>query len=414
MPTHSARRNPLRRRTAYALAAAAVTVSTVAGAAPALAAPAHAAPPPAQNQSWADRATATYAALQSRLALGPSGHGLYVENYPAQAGDNPYSYLWTYREATEAALDMSAIPHVGRSYQDDVAEHFDALEAYHGVDAFGEPGYESYVPAPLGTGGDVFYDDNAIVGLSFFSRYQQTRDRADLQHAEDQLAVVLRGWDTDPAAVCPGGENWIASPGNTTRGANITGLGAQLAAHLYETTGDASYLSWATKLYDWNETCLKQSDGLYWNSRDDDGSLNKTLWTYNSGAMIGTATILYRATHDRAWLDRAQAAASGSLEYWTADDRLYSQPAVFNEMYFDDLLLLDSVRHDPRFEQTIAAYADRIWSANRDASTGLFHFGASGGGAPDPAVRVSTLEQSAVVQIFASLSWAPGHRAQAA
>ncbi|WP_255447165.1 glycoside hydrolase family 76 protein [Schumannella soli] len=185
----------------------------------------------------------------------------------------------------------------------------------------------------------------------------------------------------------------------------MTGLGAQLAAHLYEQTRDPGYLAWATQLYDWNERCLKQSDGLYWNSRDDDGSLNPTLWTYNSGAMIGTATILYRATSDATWLQRATAAAQGSLDYWTAENRLYAQPAVFNEMYFDDLLLLDSVQHDPRYRATVATYAAQIWRANRDATTGLYRFGPSGGGAPDPATRISTLEQAAVVQIMASLAW---------
>lgn len=410
MRTDPIHRRPSRRKALLYAATAVATLSVVAGATPAVAAQGDG----SSRSGWSDRAVDAYNALQSATYLGPSGHGLYLENYPAQAGDNPYSYLWTYREATEATLDLSAIPGVGRRYQADVAQRFTSLQYYAGTDAFGKPGYESYVPAPLGAGGDVFYDDNAIVGLSYFSRYQQSGDPRDLHRAADQLGVVIRGWDTDPAAICPGGENWIASPSNTTRGANITGLGAQLAAHLYEKTHNAGYLTWATKLYDWNETCLKQSAGLYWNSRDDNGSLNQTLWTYNSGAMIGTAAILYRATHDRAWLDRAKTGADASLDYWTAEDRLYAQPAVFNEMYFDDLLLLDSVRHDPRYEQTIAAYADRIWQSNRDAATGLFHFGASGGGAPDPAVRVSTLEQAAVVQIFASLAWAPGHRSDAA
>lgn len=360
------------------------------------------------GRDWAARASSAFDAMQANLWRGAADHGLYVENAPVLTGENPYSYLWTFREATEATMDVADVPGIGARYAGQVDARFQSLRLYAGTDAFGYPGFESYLPPPLGAGGDVFYDDNAIVGLSYFQRFTRSHDPADLTAARTQLDTVLRGWDTDPAAVCPGGLNWIASPSNTTRGANITGLGAQLAAHLYEQTRNPSDLAWATQLYDWNERCLKQSDGLYMNSRDDDGSLNPTLWTYNSGAMIGTATILYRATGDATWLQRATAAASASLDYWTAEDRLYAQPAIFNEMYFDDLLLLDSVQHDPRYRSTIATYAQRIWRANRDASTGLYRFGASGGGAPDPAVRVSTLEQAAVVQIMSALAWNRG------
>jgi hypothetical protein len=43
-------------------------------------------------------------------------------------------------------------------------------------------------------------------------------------------------------------------------------------------------------------------------------------------------------------------------------------------------------------------YADDVWSENRDASTGLFVFDGT---------HTQLLEQAAVVQIFAVLSWTP-------
>ncbi|TPW77534.1 hypothetical protein FJ657_02320 [Schumannella soli] len=166
---------------------------------------------------WANRAAGAYDALQSNLFLGSSGHGLFVENAPVLPGENPYSYLWTFREATEAAMDVADVPGVGRRYTADAAARFTSLQSYAGFDAEGYPGYESAVAPPLGGGGDVFYDDNAIIGLSYFQRFQRSHDPADLAHARSQLSVVLRGWDTDPSATCPGGLNWIASPANTTR-----------------------------------------------------------------------------------------------------------------------------------------------------------------------------------------------------
>ena len=133
--------------------------------------------------------------------------------------------------------------------------------------------------------------------------------------------------------------------------------------------------------------------------------MDTTFWSYNSGAMIGAGTLLYEATGNRSYLHDAVTEAAGAMRYWTADDRLYSQPAVFNAYLFNNLLLLDSQTRSRAYLGIITDYANRIYANNRDAETGLFHFGASGGGAPDPNVPAQTLEQSAVVQIFSALAW---------
>jgi hypothetical protein len=353
---------------------------------------------------WQQRASATYDAMQDHLYTGAAGHGLYRENTDTTTG-NPYSYLWEYREATQAALDLQGMADVGPAYRNAAAARVAGFEHYF-ADATGKrPGYQSYLPAPLGTGGDVYYDDNAVVGLSFVSQYRATKAPADLAHARKAFSIAVRSWNTDASLTCPGGSDWIDRPDNTTRGANITGLTAQLAAHLYEETRNPSYLTWSTRLYDWNNRCLKQSLGLYQNSIADDGTVDPTLWTYNSGAMIGTATVLYRATGDAGWLRQASSAARASLRHWKADDRLQQQPAIFNAFYFKDLMLLDSVQHDPAYRAAAQQWATATWRDNRDADTGLFHFQPSGGGDPDPDRPAATLDQAAVIQVFAALAW---------
>ena len=353
---------------------------------------------------WQQRASATYDAMQDHLYTGAAGHGLYRENTDTTVG-NPYSYLWEYREATQAALDLQGIADVGPAYRNAAAARVAGFEHYFADPTGHRPGYESYLPAPLGTGGDVYYDDNAVVGLSFVSEYRATEDPAYLDSARAAFDVAVRSWNTDTTLACPGGSDWIDRADNTTRGANVTGLTAQLAAHLYEQTDDASYLTWSTRLVDWNNRCLRQSLGLYENSLSDDGTVDHTLWTYNSGAMIGTATILYRATGDAKYLRQASSAARASLRYWKADDRLQQQPAVFNAFYFKDLLLLDSVQHDPAYRAAAEAWATTTWRDNRDADTGLFHFQPSGGGDPDWDRPAATLDQAAVIQVFAVLGW---------
>ncbi|MGA8115541.1 MAG: glycoside hydrolase family 76 protein, partial [Actinocatenispora sp.] len=361
---------------------------------------------PHDTARWADRAEATYRALQDNLYQGTDGHRLYREQTPAAQTDNQYSYLWPFREATQATQDLAGIRGHRTGHHGDVADRFAALGRYASTDAE-HAGWDSYLPAPLGTDGDLFYDDNAVVGLSYVTRYQHGGGADALAGARAAFRTDTRAWDTDTTRSCPGGMHWVEADWNNLRAANVTGLFAELSAHLYEITRRPTYLHWAERAYDWNRTCLRQSAGLYQNDLGDDGAVNPTLWTYNSGAMIGTATILYRATGDRAWLRDAVDDARGALDYWTAQDRLYQQPAIFNSFLFQDLLLLDSVRHDPRYRTVLARYAERLWADNRDPATGLFHFQGGNGGPPDPSLPVSTLNQSAAVQLFSLLAWDP-------
>jgi hypothetical protein len=399
--------SPTRRRGAAALTALAVVAGLAVVPQPGPAEAATSSPDPV----WQARASASYDALQDHLYTGAAGHGLYRENTDTTTG-NPWSFLWEYREATQAALDLQGLPGVGPAYTNSARARVDGFENYYDVAPGGRPGYESYLPAPLGSGGDVYYDDNGVVGLSFVSQYQATGDEAWLDRARTAFSIASRGWNADPALTCPGGVDWIDTADNTTRGANVTGLAAQLAAHLYEETGENAYLRFSTQAYGWNESCLKQSAGLYQNSRHDDGTVDPTLWTYNSGAMIATATILYRATDDPTWLTKATDDARGSLAYWGAEGRLQQQPAVFDSFYFKDLMLLDSVQHDPAYRAAVEDYATATWRDNRDPATGLFHFQPSGGGDYLPTRPAATLDQAAMVQIFAVLGWAPDRLGQ--
>ncbi|MEU9186463.1 glycoside hydrolase family 76 protein [Streptomyces sp. NPDC048484] len=374
--------------------------------------PAHAqtpegSPRPVSSDDWADRATGTYRTLQSQLYEGRDQHGLYLEHTPRQAGDPEHSYLWPFREAAAAAVDMQELPRTGPAYRRDAAERFDTAELY--FTAGERPGYESYLPAPLGTGGDVYYDDNAVVALSQLDQYEATGDRGLLKRAEQVVPVVARAWDGDTAKACPGGMDWYDSPDNNIRATNVTALSAQLAARLYEHTRNRTYLDQAEKWYGWVYSCMRKAPGLYLNDRGDDGSTNETLWTYNSGSMIGTATALYRGTGDARYLKKAVADARGSLAHWTEGSRLHDQPAVFNAFYFKDLLDLDDVRPDAAYLKTMSAYADSTYKTNRDASTGLFRFQPSNGGDYDPDAPAATLNQSAMVQIFATLADATHH-----
>jgi hypothetical protein len=355
---------------------------------------------------WADRAAASYDALQQHLYRGTAGHHLYRETTPTPSGGHPYSYVWEFREASQATLNLQNIPGNESAYRADVVARFAALQQYTSTNP-ARPGYNSYVPPPLGRGGDLYYDDNAEVGLSLLSGYRASGDRSLINRARTAFAADSRGWDTNTSRTCPGGMRWVEKSGDGERVANSTGLSAQLAAELYLITGQRTYLDWAKRAYQWNRSCLMQSAGIYANGLRDDGTTNPALWSYNSGAMIGTAVQLYRATGERRFLDNAISDADGALAYWTKGNRLYDQLVIFNAYFFQDLLLLDSQHHDPRYLTALHRYAEQLWAVNRDPATGLFRFDAAHGGAPDPTRPVQLLTQSAAVQIFSLAAWNP-------
>lgn len=344
-----------------------------------------------------ERAVASYEALQRSFYQ--ADNKLYLEQYPRQANDNPHSYVWPLREATAATIDMAGLPEIGGRYRGDVQERLQGLQHYwNGLKT--PPGYDSYTPPPLGQGGDIYYDDNDVIGLELVRVYQMTGDQAVLDRAERVFELVSYGWDDDPSHPCPGGEFWTQGTWyKPIRATNATALGAELALHLYELTGRRSYLDRGRQMYEWNRRCVLAPNGLYWNDMDLDGQINKTLWIYNHGAMIGAGALLYHITGDVAYLHQAERTADAALEYYGDGGRYYIQPPIFDAIFFKNLLLLDSVHHDHRYRQAMQEYADRIWAGIRDPETGLFKF--------DAYRPVHLLEQSAMVQIYAALSWDP-------
>ena len=149
-------------------------------------------------------AIVSYQALQRHLYLPDSG--LYRENHPALAGDNPYSYVWPLREATAATQDVDRLRLSGGRLHEDVPRRFRALSRYWDAE---RGAYDSYPPAPLGTRGDPFFDDNTVIGLELVRRYRLSGDRAMLRQAERVFAYVTSAWDNGTTGPCPGGMHWV-------------------------------------------------------------------------------------------------------------------------------------------------------------------------------------------------------------
>ncbi|MER5666796.1 glycoside hydrolase family 76 protein [Streptomyces mirabilis] len=281
------------------------------------------------------RGIAAYAALERHLAS-EDGSGLVRERYPATSGDNAYSYEWPFSQVHIAALDLAA---VDTRYAAEVTERAKAQEHYwHAGGGTTElPGYDSYPRAPYGSGGDIFYDDNEWVGLAKVQLHLQTGDSTALARAKEIFDLVRSGWDTDSTHAAPGGVFWTQANWSQDRNTVSNMPGAQLALRLHQITGEDGYLDWARRFYDWTNTYLQSPGALYRDLLDLKGTVEKTIWSYNQGVPVGVNVLLYKATHDRTYLRRAERIAQAAYAYYVTPGRLFTQPVYFNSIFFKNM-----------------------------------------------------------------------------
>ena len=343
-----------------------------------------------KNQN-AERAEASYQALQKYFYQPDTK--LYSESYP-HSGNNKYSYVWPYAAAIQSTVALAGMPKVGERYQADIQDRLDGLEAYWN-DTTAPAGYDSYVRAPLGGGGDKFYDDNDWIALELIKIYRITGDALALERAKELFDLQVHGWDNDPSHACSGGVFWTQAPWSKDRNTVSNAPAAQIGLHLYKITGDSYYLDWAKKMYDWVNGCMLAPNGLYWDHIDLNGNINKTQWSYNQGTMIGASVLLYEATGDWSYLERAVSIADAAMKYY-GSSRLYSQPIIFNSIFFENLLMLDDIKKNSKYRDYIQNYADEVWTTLRNPQTGVLEI--------DPNRPAELLEQSALVTIHAQLA----------
>jgi hypothetical protein len=345
---------------------------------------------PNKNQN-AERAEAAYQALQTYFYQPDTK--LYKESSP-HTGNNKYSYVWPYGAAMQSTVALAKMPEIGEKYKTDIQDRLDGLAAYWN-DTKAPFGYDSYVRAPLGGGGDKFYDDNDWIAIELIKIYHITGDVSALDRAKELFELQVYGWDTDPSHACPGGVFWTQASWSKDRNTVSNAPAAQIGLYLYEITKDAHYLDWAKKMYNWVNDCMQAPNGLYWDHIDLNGNIDKTQWSYNQGTMIGASVLLYKATGEKAYLNKAESIADAAIKYY-GSSRIYTQPIVFNSIFFENLLMLDDMNKKPKYTDYVQNYADEVWKTLRNPETGVVEI--------DPRRSTELLEQAAFVTINAHLA----------
>jgi len=331
------------------------------------------------------RARDAWRILHDTSMLRRGGQKLLVMDGPGRHAG--IAAVWPMSQVMAAVLDLARLDrdgfHRGGELVDDLGE---TLELYRWGDGY----------APYPGGQERYFDDNAWVGLDAVQAHDQLEGRpADslwLHKAKRTFGVVIAGQDPD------GGVRWKEGPAGRpgSRHACSTAPTIALALRLHRATGAERHREVAERADQWLWGRLASAEGLLWDHVDPDGTVERTLWSYNQGAAIGADVLWFKVTGDRARLDRAVATTGAALDHFSIDDRLWRQPPAFNAIFFRNLLQLHAAEPQPRVIAELDRYLERAWSEGRDPTSGRFTAGGIGhyddGG---------SLDHAALVQLFA-------------
>lgn len=358
---------------------------------------------------WKSRAKETYLSIVRNYRIGTgAASGLFKENYPAGSGDGLASFLWPYDGMVSG---LAALNRLGEDVgYVNAVENFQKYYRTYGAVAVG--GYGSSTDGTNG-GGDRFYDDNSIVGIEFVEAYRQTKDTKYLDRCAQIVKFLNSGRDDTFGGALWWNESYRNVPGNdsSNKPACANGFATWFLLSYYEFCPQSEkkqVLDMAKEFYGWLYENLRDTmDNVYWNSKGADGVINKTKWTYNSGAMIAAGLRLYRITGDAEYLEQAKATADGAYKNFVRNNNdLFCYPT--HDPWFTVQLIKSYIELEPEhtpcksYIKTFVSYADYAWKHAR-SQNGLFYEDWSGRN-PNPDRDKSLLMQAAALESFAVIA----------
>ena len=303
------------------------------------------------------------------------GTDFLIENFPKKPGDRKVAYMWSF---SGMVTGMGILRQLGVTSPD--FEKIDKGIDEYWSNKYGLQGVESYPPM---YGGDKrFYDDNATIGLDYLENYKATKNQHFLNQAKKCLAFDFTGESTD----CDGGIFWNEeekSPdsANYIKATCSSSFSVTLALRLYVITKDTSYLDFGKRVYAWSKMKLQDpNDLIYWNDIAIKECIpNKTKWTYNSGAMLSNAVLLYQITKNNQYFEDAKELATASFNFFTVPSKKTGRSFPDHDPWFTTVLFrgyLDFYKIDPNknteFIDEAIRNVDYAWK-NARTSDGFFY-----------------------------------------
>lgn len=305
---------------------------------------------------------------------------------------------WPYACGLDALEEVAALP-VGKGLLTQVQTLVQNLGQYWDAAA----SVPAYAPTPgSGPNTNTFFDDNDWSGLDLVQAYRLTGDPQDLTQAEAVFRDEESGWDNTA-----GGIFWNDQRQYRNTPANAPA--AELGAELYRLTGQATYLSWAEKIYAWEvQNLVNPASGAVYDGIQASGAEVHDLWTYNQGTVIGASVLLYKITHQKAYLTQAEATFAFTDQQMVQTGGVLVAQPDFNGILADNLVLLYSVDPDPAIAALLNRNAQAAWTLARNTTTGLV--GANWEG-PPPTGSVTLLTESGAIRLFAAAAAVDGMQA---
>ena len=145
-----------------------------------------------------------------------------------------------------------------------------------------------------------------------------------LLEAQRVVEFVHSGWNEELGGVV-WNENGLtenATVQELERGLSANACAALVDAILYTLTGKEEHLTWALRSYNF---CKKMQDPvtkIYYNGlhtvlvdgKRHNGTVNKDLYSYNTGSMVLVDIELYKITGDASYLDDARSASKAAFD----------------------------------------------------------------------------------------------------
>ena len=246
-----------------------------------------------------------------------------------------YTYLWSYCAMYQAANEIEKLePKVNL-----MGPLLKLMYEYYSP-APPKPGFTDYIMKLKP--GSRYYDDNEWVGIAALDAYARTKKKSDLALGKEMYDFIMSGYDQ----ALGGGIYWKEG---TTSSKNTcsNGPGALVALQMYEATKNKAYLDTALSIINWTNAKLQTPEKLYWdNIRVKDGGISKAILSYNTGTMLESYVYLYEITHEKKYLDEANAIADASLSFFYGGDK-------FRDDYWFNAVLLRGYQHLLKYNKDI-------------------------------------------------------------
>lgn len=230
------------------------------------------------------------------------------------------------------------------------------------------------------------YDDFGNMewmALATLRAYNSTKNHLYLNTAKELWMDIIAGWDTTAVAGGISTNKTEINYKNTPANAPAVILGARL----FTQNNDSSYFKWSLKIYTWlNKTLVDTSSGLVWDgiNRNNDGALERRIYTYNQGAYIGASLELFNITKDTRYLSNANKVMNAVLnnlvnqstsilyENGMGDACLYKGILI---RYVTDLIFVPGLDADlkTKYVNFIAANANSLWTKAKRETDAIFN-----------------------------------------